>query len=320
MNDNSNTVNPYQLFPQFYSNSMIQDLMSTPKWTFSMPDTKMPIDIGDYRDRDKLRGCQKYPSSTVTLPELLNLIPNIINHTFMLDCERDGYVCLDIEPKCPDEIKEKLLHLPYIYGEYSMSGKGYHLFFKEPDCIQNYPDAQNKIVLKEEHRWYEILRIHAVTFTRKSLPKSDGSESFDELYEELCKQAKPATTSTFDVSTEKPDIPLFDDICENIYGSVKPYAKTIDDFNGDFSSFEFGFFSYMYDKLNLLLNNAAKYKDYDYDKNMRMWLLYLITEDHYPFEHRPKHDEVRFGLPWLMYLCREVVSKYVDPREKKKKD
>lgn len=301
----------YNMFPAFYGNPMIQDLAGKPYWTIS-DNSKKPIDMGALRVEQKLVGCLNYEDSTVTIRELLELIPNASNHAYRLDSDRDGYVCLDIEPSCPENIKKKLLQLNYVYGETSLSGKGLHLFFEEPDIIQKYPEALKKTVLKEKHKYYEVLRDHTVTFTRNVLRRPKGTKDFAELYEKLCKEVKPTVIKEFDYTSIEPEIERFDEIAMYLIQSTSQYTKTVDYFHGDHSALEFGFFAFVYRRLNNLLSTGL-FKDTQYDDNQRMWILYLVCKDHLPFPHRKKHDEQRAGMPWLLYLCHEVIAKFNDP-------
>ena len=63
----------------------------------------------------------------MTLPELCENIERITgsapaNNAYYLDALIDNWVVLDIEPKFTKETLDKLLTLPYIYGELSLSG------------------------------------------------------------------------------------------------------------------------------------------------------------------------------------------------------
>lgn len=298
----------YNAFPAFYGNPMIQEMSMKPKWTFSKD--KIPMDMFAFLKLNKFEGCQTmFENSMVTLPELLAAIPNISNHAYYLDCYEDGYVCLDIEKTCPDDIKAKLLKTDYIYGETSLSGQGYHLFYPDADFITDYPIAADKIVLKEEHGYYEVHRCHWVTFTRHTLKKSSGEEDFYAFYEQLCKEAKESARTDFDTTKQQPEIPLLDDIEGYMTGCLDGYQKTPEDFNNDLSKFEFGYFGYLYIRLYRLLE-STKFQNETYDNNQRMWILYLLGKDHIPSPHRKKHDEFRAGLPWFLYLSREVVAKF----------
>lgn len=244
--------------------------------------------------------------SLVSLETLKQTIPNATNNTFYMDALTDGFVVLDVEPKCPDNIKKELLNLPYIYGELSMSRKGYHLIFDLPSSIDNYPIAKKKIAMKEEHGYYEILLNHYITFTREMLPASNSKKSFEELFNNLASQQKEKTRMNIDIDDEQPEnIPAKDTIMTILYNQT--YKKTPDDFNDDMSKYEYGYISFLYEKLQCILALSNIKSKHDYTETEKAWLLYEAAKEMVPY--REKHDESRNNLPWLMYLTQEVMAK-----------
>lgn len=287
---------------------MIRALAPAWRWTWSDPVSKMPIDLFELRTRHTITGCLYVPGdrySVSDLPNLLRSWPDVPNHTLYLDAREDGVLCLDVEPKCPDEIKARLIRMPYIYGEYSLSGKGWHLFFPVPRGVMaKYPAAQKKTILKEPHGWYEVLLVHAVTFTRNAFARSDGTEPFEPVMESLCAKAVERTFRDFAVTTEKPDLPKYDQIRFYMDRRLHKYPKTPDDF-GSMSEYEYGYQGFLYHGLSRLLATRG-FSDVDYDANRRMWLLYLMSVDAIPY--RPKHDQLHDGLPTLMYNAKRIVG------------
>lgn len=293
-------------FSDFYSNEFIKQIANNERWTVSTSD-KLPIDMYTFKYHHAVKGALFTDSkSLVTLPELVSLIPNAANHAYYLDSLLDKFVVLDIEPKCPDDIKQKLLKTPYIYGEVSMSGKGYHLIFPLPDCFKDYPIALKKKVMKEKHGYYEILLQHYVTFTRNLVSPAVGTEKFEPIFIDLA--SKQTETSRVDVNINelKPEIPnekhLHEILCH------LDYKKTPADFYDDISKYEYGFMGFLYYNLKRQLN-LDKYKNHTYTANERAWLLFTIAQDKIPY--RPKHDEHRNNLPWLLYLASEIIAKDV---------
>ena len=115
------TFNPYQTFPRFYQNKLIKHIMNKPKWTIS-DKNKRPISIADLQSTilngtnssEYIRGADQYESAdTTTLPKLLNILPTASNHAYKLNAKEDGFVVLDIEKTCPDDLKAQFLQLPY---------------------------------------------------------------------------------------------------------------------------------------------------------------------------------------------------------------
>lgn len=297
----------------FCKHPFIESISQKKKWTVSSP-KKVPLDVCIYKKEQRISGAMYTDErSLVSLDELIELIPNTANCTFYLDCITDCFVILDIEPKCPDEIKQKLLNLPYIYGEISMSGKGYHLVFPLPDCFDKYPSAKKKKVMKEEHGYYEILLCHYCTFTRNQLDiKNNDNETdmklFDNLFEEMAKTQKTTEAKKVDISTSKPEIPSEDKILT--YLCTQIYKKTLSDFSDDHSKYEYGYIVHLYRKLKMIQNLTIIQKDsenHKYTDNENTWLLYTAIQD--MLQHRPKHDELREGVPWLLYLSKQVVAK-----------
>lgn len=298
----------YLDFPEFYSNPWIQSIADYHKWTVS-DSNKMPIDMFCFEYQHRICGALFTDENSLTsLSHLCELIPNAKNNTYYLDALTDKIVVLDIEPTCPDDIKQQLLNMPYVYGETSMSGKGYHLIFPLPKCIDDYPIAKTKVVMKEEHGYYEILLNHYVTFTRNMLPESIGTEDFIQLFKQLATQQKESHRNEVDIQDIQPDdIPNQEKILELLYNQT--YKKTPEDFHNDMSKYEYGYIGFLHYKLQCILNVSFIKDSHNYTDNEKAWLLYTIAIDKIPY--RAKHDETRDGLPWLLYLSQEIIAKNI---------
>lgn len=292
-------------FPNFYNHPFIQSIANNKRWTVC-DNNKRPIDMFSYMYQQKITGAIfTDEKSLVSLPELCDIIPDAANNTYYMDTLIDNFVVLDIEKTCPDNIKQKLLSTPYIYGEVSLSGKGYHLIFPLPECFSKYPIAQKKIVMKEQHGYYEILLQHYVTFTRNMLPPSPNTTSFETIFEELASIQTETVRKDIDIQTLQPaNIPFYNDILAVL--SHMDYKKTPEDFCNDMSKYEYGFIGFFYRKLKNIIS-IKKYKVHNYTDNERAWILYTLTKD--KIRYRPKHDEFRNNLPWLLYLSGEIIAK-----------
>ena len=100
----------------------------------------------------------------VDLYDVRNILPNATNAAYSLNQALDDFIVLDIEPRCPIEIRDTLLTLPYEYAELSMSGAGFHLIFRKP--ATKYEEIlMSKPAIREENGYYEFLLTHYVTFT-----------------------------------------------------------------------------------------------------------------------------------------------------------
>lgn len=300
-------------FPEFYNNPFVKQIENIEKWTVS-DKNKRPIDMHALIHEQKVWGMafDRGYNPLVDLKTLCNTIPSATNNAYYLDALVDKYVVLDIEPKCPEHIKQKLMELPYVYGEISMSGKGVHLVFSLPENILNkYPDAQQKQALKEENGYYEILLNHMITFTRNALPPSTCREDisiFDNVFELLAMKAKPNASNDKQIavtSIKKEDIPYFDTLIAPL--RAQKYNKSAIDFKNDISKYEFAVTGFYHRALMQLLDDDNRYKDHQYTDEEKAVILYSITSEKIPY--RPKHDQTRNDMPWLLFIATRLLSK-----------
>ena len=323
----------YLDFPEFYNHPFIQSIADTERWTVS-DNTKKPLDMFIWIYQQRIAGAATTDSnSLVSLQRLCEVLPNATNNTFFMDALADNFVMLDIEKTCPDDIKQELLKLPYIYGETSLSGKGYHLVFPIPDCFSEYPAAMKKTVMKEEHGYYEILLNHYVMFTRNMIPAATGDGDFEAFFRSMCAKQKDTHRESVEINDMEPmPGPDYDKIVALLMR--QDYKKSTSDFSEDISKYEYGFMGFLHYKLNQILkvNTIAIEKVYSeelgkeiskkyvYSDNERAWILYTVAKERIPY--RAKHDEFRDNLPWLLYLAREIIAKneHDDSKKKKKKN
>ena len=316
-------------FPAFYNNPTIQKIAKNEKWTASTTQeidakhpAKMPLDMRALIDRGEIWGCKfdRGYNPLIDLPTLCNVLPTATNNAYYLNAMADKIVVLDIEPYCDDIIKQELLKLPYLYGETSMSGKGYHLIFNLPEDIWiKYPNAR-KQALKEDSGMYEILLEHMVTFTRNALPPSPtygtrDIKDFEALFEFLCTQAKPTNSNIQTIIVDESDmeeIPYFDEILDQLL--TETYGKTLTDFpqknksGYDNSGYEFGMSRFYYVKLMSILDENGAYKGYTYSQEEKAVMIYKCLIEN--LEYRPKHDTVRYNMPWLLFVASNLIAKF----------
>lgn len=301
----------YKDFPEFYAHPFIQSIAGNTKWTVS-DNQKRPIDMKALLYDHKVYGARmdfetEASNPCVTLQRLCDILPNAANHAYFLNAIVDKFVVLDIEPKCPDKIKKKLLDTSFVYGEVSMSGKGYHLIYPLPEILNEYPVAQKKIVMKEEHGYYEILLNHWVTFTRNMIsPKEKPKHDFTVFFEELAKLQKEVIRANIEI--DEPDtenIPKYDYLTEILSHCV--YSKKPEDFHGDISKYEYGHIGFLYWNLKKLLNISYIKAAHEYTPSEKAWMLYTVAKEKIP--RRDKHEEYRNNLPWLLYLAGEIIAK-----------
>lgn len=306
-------------FPEFYDSDFVKKCGPNRRWTVSN-NKKVPIRMDVLDEKGEMRNLVDYSYPSLdSLEECLRIIPNAANHTYVLNAIVDGYVVLDIEPSCPEDIRRRLLAMPYEYGEISMSGKGYHLVFPLPDCIYDYPDAVQKRAMKEKNGYYEIHLAHNITFTRNAIPDSTGTEDFEPMFRELCSEQKPSVSADFDIDSEEPEIPMRDALIRAIKNGTK-YNKTPEDFPNDKSGYEFGLMMFLAKKMSFVTETAKFQRTgHVYTDNERAWVVYLVAKDLVPY--REKHDNhIINGIPYLLYSAMNAVASFDEKQRKLKEE
>ncbi|WP_394941146.1 hypothetical protein [Psychromicrobium sp. YIM B11713] len=333
-------ADPRVYFPDFYNNPAICSLATTARWTVSgqigephsddpeiEPTRKAPIDIRHLlegcspgcRHVGPLRGAWAIDERCLlTLPELSTRLPAAANCAFYLRAATNGLFVIDIEKTCPQEIVQQLLALPEIlYTEESMSGLGYHLVAPLPANFNAFPIGVGKRKLQEEHGWYEILIDHWCTFTRHPVAtnvlKHARSTAVVEpefatvadLYASVAEKAKAsAEAAAVRTSVEIPEIPHAGTIVAKARLRAQSRLKTLDDFHGDYSRWEFSVLGTLYrEMLPPLIQFSGQI---GYSQNDRAWLLYQAAVEELP--HRPKHNERRNSRPFLLDRAAAMVA------------
>ena len=307
------TPDPRSTYAEFYDNPIIQAIADIPRWTVS-DNKKVPMNMREIikSGGKRLWGAHEISEQClVTLDDMARAMPGAANNAFYLRSQTDGLVVLDIEKTCPPEIRDELLKIPGLYTEYSLSGKGYHVVLPLPANFWEYPIATGKKVLRHEEGWYELLLDHWVTFTRnpvplENLPAPDFDDPWTKLYASLAEKAVETPTSTFDFSDERPEIPRREQILNLM--TRRPLEKSLDDFNGDLSRFEFSTLGVLYNRLGPILVAVADAEpDAVFDETVKAWLIYEAAMTVIP--HRDKHDEIRNGVPLLLNAAVALVAR-----------
>lgn len=311
-NNNEIKMKTWEDFPDFYENEFVRKIAGNEKWTIS-DKNKRPIDMYALLKKGTIWGASytRGYNPLIDLNTLIKAIPNCANNAYHLEADIDRFVVLDIEPKCPQIIKDELLKLPWIYGETSLSGKGLHLVFELPqDLWKKYPAIQNKVALKEEQGFYEILLDHMVTFTRNTIKRPENERDISEFYnifEILAAKTKETKVIDGALTVEDIDtdsIPMFDRTIAVLSGQT--YGKKLSDFFDNHSKYEFGMCGFYRRAFKRLITNE-QYKGITYTEEQEAIILYtLLTEK---LEHREKHDTKRNGMPWLLFLATRCILK-----------
>lgn len=319
----------YTDFMDFYNNPVIQRIANNKRWTVSTTKdvvdkngkkrNKMPIDMYELIHNNRIWGCawDRGHHPLVDLATVCDTLPTAKTNTYMLDSTDDGVVVLDVEGRCPEHLKKEFLKLPYLYGEISMSGHGLHLIFELPkQILAKYPNAMTKASLQSENKDYEVLMAdHFVTFTRNTLPPADGTDSiedFERIFEALCSIQRPTVqfdaVNIKDVDTDT--IPDFEKIMT--YLRQFTYNKTLTDFEYpnktgyDNSAYEHYASRYYYTQLKKCINSPA-YTGAEYSDADKAVIIYSIAKEKIPY--REKHDEVRAGMPWMLFLVTRMIGR-----------
>lgn len=303
----------------------IAPLAGIPRWTFSAivddrkrpgKKKKIPVDLPHLLSKDPYenwRGARAENRPYIPLTEIaaepdLNRLLN--NTCFRLSqTQGDGFVVLDVEPDCPDEDKKAFFALPWFYAEVSMSGRGIHLLLPAP---ASFPEIRlGKPSLKPKDRNdYEILLNQHVTFSMRPLARDASApvrpmSDFEALWDKLAGAAKLRAMKEIDAS-ELPDI-------EDIYDGSHMLAvladarwkKTPKDYGGDMSRYEYASCLYVYGRMKRILAEAPS-AGHQYTDQEKLAMLYAVMKD--MLKWRPKHDETRNGLPFLLYQCKQAMG------------
>lgn len=289
------------MIQDFIDNPTIRYLAAKPYWTVNV-EKKKPLDIKEFERTGLIIGAKNEKCLT-TLSDLLRIIDVIPKQfVYSLNAARDNVVVLDIEKTCPDDIKTELLKLPFLYGDISMSGLGCHLVLPCPPLDEI---TQQKVVLKEDHGYYEILIHHYVTFTNNTLfaryDESTSPISFQKIWDELKASKKNAVKQEieFDESQISLDFPQYNSLKDIITRNfLARFRKTPEDFNNDMSRYEFAVIGSVRYSTELMLS-VPMYARLNLDDSQKIMLVYKIVQE--LLEPREKHNEKRDGKPMLLY-------------------
>lgn len=300
----------------FYETPAVMQLADAPRWTVSDVD-KMPLDMralqrGELRQDGGFKGAlERNANYLMTLPELCAFLPDAANHAFALIAPMDGVCVLDIERNCPEEDARRLLRLPALYVERSMSGLGYHLLMPLPANFAQLPQAMTRTALVHPSKHYEVLLDHWVTFTRNTVPAHQLPEpdlspgAWERVFAKLVETAPAQTTApAAAIDEQRPAIPGREIALEWL--ARKPLPKVLSDFGGDHSRYEFSSLATLYSRLQPMLVALSDNFSHEYSDTEKAWLLYDALISQIP--HRDKHDERRNGLPLLLHAAASLLA------------
>lgn len=316
MQDMVTDFNPYAVYPEFYENDAIRKLAMNRRWSISDAEKK-PLDMFAYKYEGRIdKGASQYDATTMmTLPDLVDTLPIAANHAYWLDSNVDGLCVIDIEKTCPPDLAEKLLRVPALYRELSLSGQGYHLLVPVPQAVlAKYPAAATKTVLKHPEKHFEVLFEHWVTFTRNTIDEPPVCDmDLNDLLEDIASTQVEIDRIDLDIDMDETEaIPDEERIMPMLISSFNNYKKTPADFGNDMSRYEFGVAGH----LNVVLNRLIHIFDeeahlvqqrYVLTDSQKAIALYKALQEVLPA--RDKHEQMRSGMPWLFSLATSVMEK-----------
>lgn len=316
------------LFPDFYNNPVIQHLGKTPYWTVTQTTTKMPVALSSLRSdffdvKHEIYGVKPTrlgePWVTETLDTYTELLPYAANAAFYLNAVKSGYIVIDIEPSATQETRERLLQLPWLYAETSMSGKGIHLIVPFPEQLaKDFPVACTKPAIKSPDKTWEALILHWVTFTRNPLP-FDAKPGDRDVYETLAPLAKAASKSvpklSFDELPALSSIPTAKAIIEHM--EQQPFARSLASYHNDYSSYEFAVAVYY---AHMLVNLRLKHKDYTGPLTREDMVAIIVRIFLDTMEYREKWEQPRPQGNYLTLTIQKAVACALEDAYKHLKD
>lgn len=294
-------------WPDFYDNPVIQHLGTFRAWTITQPEDKKPMSFYAMRHflcLDELVGAHKNePLDRATLDELVEAFPNAANNALQLNGFDQGYIVLDIEKTATRETRERMLALPWLYAETSMSGRGLHLVLPLPyDLFARYPYAQLKNVLKApDGTWEALIADHWVTFTRNALTGVEpGDASLAEVLEPLMQAAKPPVDRIKMEAIPDPDEVLAEQprVRRYLLDQIQPFGKTVADYANDNSRFDYAACIYYVRSILSAIDTVALKEPFTPEKCVS---LVIDCMNRYETPRSKWTNHYVQGVPWLVY-------------------
>lgn len=321
-----NVANPYA----FNNNPLIQKLAKEPNWTISDVQKK-PLDSRSYLTTGQFTLAKPTEDwrPTVTLDEL-NADPKLrnTNRTYHLDASNNHVICIDIENTISEDMKMKLLQLPFQYLEYS-THMGFHglLYIDDKYLVPGTTSLFSRTGIKLPDRTWEVIcNNHYCTFTQNVIePVKQSPQRTDELMkdfiqyllnimidEEYEKQQR-VQAANLDGGFPKELLPVTKLFPEEDFEYIRKLSPdNFLDANGkpDESRFEYNVCVFI--RKQLANRIIFGFDDPFWKMSMPNGKEELSTEDYVYLTayfakeilpHRDKHDTQRDGVPYLLYIC-----------------
>lgn len=305
----------------FLNSDFIKTIKNKKQWCISVE--KKPIDMHELFKTGKVWGVsdrgyipyllldelkEKFEQKNIEFNELKSV-------TYHINTPFDDFFVLDIESSCDNETKRRLINTDFLYGEISSSGKGLHLIYPL-SLIKGNTELEgliNRTKIQKKDKTLEFLFTHHVTFTGNQIQKKKNNKGNQIIVDELKNLLKENSEYNPVRSYETVDEPNLSEFNELIHFLENcKYNKTVEDFKkdktneNDYSKYEFGFFGFFYWRLKNLLE-TNKFKNLNPNVHERAFILYNIAKEKLP--KRKKHDTIRDGKPWLLFLAYQIQNK-----------
>lgn len=304
---------------RFLNHPFIKTIKNDKKWSVS-DKNKRPISVESMKTGRVYGAKFTNPKDMAAIDTILDILEghSPSNLAYYLNSTLDGFLIIDIEKICPEDVKKELLKIPYIYGEYSRSGTGIHLVCEIPDEFLYDPTFAKTNVIKVK-KDYEIMMGHWVTFTGNQLDfeqKETDSSILPKLIKEHMSEIKERRIINGNLNIfNKIKDDLWDDEVDKFYHvphrveierrlARHTFMKNLKYYNYDNSKYEYGMCGFYYNKLKYILNS---YRDHNYTDIEKIYFLYNVLKQ--KLEHRPKHDEYRQGIPILANMARTMIER-----------
>lgn len=326
---------------------LIQQIKDLPIWTVSSND-KVPLDAKVLLEQQRLAGASLQDTKHWPLVSLneLDAMPDLdyVNRTIRLDARRNNIFMIDVEPSAPEELLRHFYHnCPANYAEISTNG-GLHLMIKIPeDLITEENDyLLDTTVIKDNQNKVEyIFGNHYCTLTKKIITDKnivdfdtdpiakaglkailDSIVHFDAEAKVAREEAQRMKIQFNDDHINKKLISLLINT-EGMNAFVsRTQAKTLNDYNTDDPSvYERKICAAVsfkiYESVQFMKTSAVAQQFATFSDNDAVYAVYQLAEKIIPY--RDKHDEVRNGMPWLLYQAVGSFS-HVKAQKNKKVD
>lgn len=272
------------------------------RWTVN--DTgKKPLDMRAYMEDGRRFGARfRDRRSLAALDTVLSAAPSdATNVAYALDGS-DGFVVLDIEAKCPPDMRDSLLRMALplaVWSEHSMSGTGIHVVLPPPEGTSTSPTAVAP-VLNPGGDWEILVHSHFVTFTMDgpvAPPPAGDSPSWADTWNGVMRG--PHSSRTFGADTADIPMPAGHEVRASALAALVT-PRPVQDFGGDMSRWEMS----ILDALALRLPSVGPFDGWDDGA-----LVSLVAEAAaYIIPHRAKHDTMRCGLPFLVWRASQAIG------------